>query len=440
MYCPQCGTQLPDDSVFCESCGAKISNPGAGAPKAPQYTQQAPLQPQYSQTQPQNTAPQKQYTPPQARPYEGPAEGYRQQRPVKPQKQGGTVKIIIICAVILVVAAAIIVVANLGLFDKGGSKKNGKDSGKQVETEAKSEKKGDAYFDIEETKKSDSKSDGWGEKKDFPATEAATEGKKEKDKYAYVTVDMANLPEKGWNLYDELWYYVHDDGTLAVEEWIDDYYLGFDGAMVRNAWVGDDYVGDDGKRIGSVGDTTADQGHTVLTDYNEIAADLSTSESANAMDFEWFLDCVLQDGKGAGRVVTDGSYSTRLTYDMQPMVNGGWKAYMYTENPDGSFTNDGERYFNAEINTSGNRFDMTMNWKYMFDAYAGKSIEETGSDLFEGTWYNDDATGVAQSKYARVTMEGFWVNNDNTAMYAVGTFEWISGEVSRIALMRIKEF
>lgn len=31
MYCPKCGTQLPDDSVFCSSCGAQIGAPAGSA-------------------------------------------------------------------------------------------------------------------------------------------------------------------------------------------------------------------------------------------------------------------------------------------------------------------------------------------------------------------------------------------------------------------------
>jgi len=42
MYCPNCGTQLPDDSKFCTNCGARFGQ-GAQAPSAPpQYPYAAP--------------------------------------------------------------------------------------------------------------------------------------------------------------------------------------------------------------------------------------------------------------------------------------------------------------------------------------------------------------------------------------------------------------
>ena len=38
MFCPNCGKQLPDDSTFCEHCGAKIE------PEQPQGVSSAPAQ------------------------------------------------------------------------------------------------------------------------------------------------------------------------------------------------------------------------------------------------------------------------------------------------------------------------------------------------------------------------------------------------------------
>ncbi len=46
MFCPNCGTQLPDGSKFCESCGVQILPPGAaaGASAGAAAEQQIPLQ------------------------------------------------------------------------------------------------------------------------------------------------------------------------------------------------------------------------------------------------------------------------------------------------------------------------------------------------------------------------------------------------------------
>lgn len=42
MFCPNCGTQLPDGSVFCSNCGAKLAAPQQ-APQQPQYRPQRPV-------------------------------------------------------------------------------------------------------------------------------------------------------------------------------------------------------------------------------------------------------------------------------------------------------------------------------------------------------------------------------------------------------------
>lgn len=57
MFCPNCGTQVPDGSAFCQNCGANLA-----------AAQQPVQQPQYQQTQqPQQQYP---YAPQQAQPKE----------------------------------------------------------------------------------------------------------------------------------------------------------------------------------------------------------------------------------------------------------------------------------------------------------------------------------------------------------------------------------
>jgi len=55
MYCPNCGTELPDNSAFCANCGAKLG-PASNAPvyPAPPYPDQ-----QYGQPYGANVPPQK---------------------------------------------------------------------------------------------------------------------------------------------------------------------------------------------------------------------------------------------------------------------------------------------------------------------------------------------------------------------------------------------
>jgi len=45
MFCPKCGTQLPNDAVFCSNCGSSIAAAAPVAPQAPTY-QAAPVAPQ----------------------------------------------------------------------------------------------------------------------------------------------------------------------------------------------------------------------------------------------------------------------------------------------------------------------------------------------------------------------------------------------------------
>lgn len=74
MFCPNCGTQIPDGSAFCQNCGARLT--------AAQPVQQ----PQYQQPQQAPYQPQPQVQPPQP----------------QPKKKGSIVKIAVICAAVAV--------------------------------------------------------------------------------------------------------------------------------------------------------------------------------------------------------------------------------------------------------------------------------------------------------------------------------------------------
>lgn len=167
-----------------------------------------------------------------------------------------------------------------------------------------------------------------------------------------------------------------------------------------------------------------------------VAGRLSTAEHARPLDFEWALDYVLYGGETAVRVLSDPSQTVRITGDLYPLLNGGWKAFLFTAA--GEYGSDVERYCHAEINTSGSDFTFRLNWKYLFEPTDGSSVEESGSSDYEGSF--DAGTGMASvlADDSRIEFEAFYTSPELDAQYALGTFTWISGEKDRIALMRRK--
>jgi len=87
MFCPNCGTQVPDGSVFCTSCGTQFGPTAVQtAPPAEQYQYQQPVQ---QQPMPQDTQFQQQpypQQPYQQQPYQQPIQPYQQQ-PAQPYQQ-----------------------------------------------------------------------------------------------------------------------------------------------------------------------------------------------------------------------------------------------------------------------------------------------------------------------------------------------------------------
>lgn len=162
---------------------------------------------------------------------------------------------------------------------------------------------------------------------------------------------------------------------------------------------------------------------------------LSTDDFANAQDFEWFLDYELSDGSGAGRVITEPGAVDLIQGDGAYLLNGGWKAYMLDTQSVPCDPNSG-RFFNVNIDTDNNSFDVTINWKYLILPYSDETIEEEGSDLFKGRWDSENAAAKCQSDFGTLEFSQFYITPDYSAEYAIGTFTWISGEIGRIALMR----
>lgn len=50
----------------------------------------------------------------------------------------------------------------------------------------------------------------------------------------------------GWQYINGAWYYFNADGSMAHDQWIEDYYVGKNGVMAVNTWIGNYYVGSDG--------------------------------------------------------------------------------------------------------------------------------------------------------------------------------------------------
>lgn len=156
-----------------------------------------------------------------------------------------------------------------------------------------------------------------------------------------------------------------------------------------------------------------------------ISEELSTTDNAGLMDFEWLHDVIDFDGATGAGALVDESNVTQITGD-NAALNGGWKAYIYDEST--------ERFLNAEINASGSDFSIRLNWKNIY--FDGASYEETGSDDFDGTWDFESGTAKAQGVNGKLEITSFMLSNDMMHEYAMGVFYWPSGEKGYIGLMR----
>ncbi|WP_036612399.1 zinc-ribbon domain-containing protein [Oribacterium sp. P6A1] len=230
------------------------------------------------------------------------------------------------------------------------------------------------------------------------------------------------LVKNSWILHKNVYYYVDENGFMLTNGYTPDgYYVGKDGAWDQKKSKYDTANGSD------KGDELSE------AEQREIAEDLSTSEDAHALEFDWFYDYVLNKGRDNGRVITDKNLARRIT-DEQAALNGGWKAFMFTK--DGDYGSDGERYFNATVDTKGNKFYVTLNWHHYLDPTSGKTVTETGNDLFRGTYDDLEGTAVCRSDYGMIEFNEFYISTDGLTEYAIGTFHWISGEIDQIALAR----
>ena len=246
-----------------------------------------------------------------------------------------------------------------------------------------------------------------------------------------------------WIQIASVWFY-QKDGELVKNSWIDDngvyYYVDETGYMLSNAYTPDGYyVGADGSYDPNAPEnkngsgTSSVEGTAAGDAMAAIAAKLSTDESAHATEFDWFIDYVNETGYGMDAVITDPDRATRMT-DLQGALNGGWKCFMFTKK--GVYGSDVERYLNANVEASGGKFNITLNWDLMLDPSAGGSIKEQGSSIYRGTYDDLEGTATAMSSDSKIDFDAFYLSKDGKTEYAVGTFTWISGEKDSIALMR----
>ena len=370
MFCPNCGAQIPDDSIFCDQCGYRVAGESTG--QQAQAGQQDYAGQQYRSEQQYQAVP----------------------ADVPDGKNSGS-KV----AVYAVIGVAVLAVAGAGIFflrkGKSGDEKEQKPAIVAESDAQVSEQTGGAGADEEE-------SAGTVESADEKEKGSSAASADEKDSSGSEVDLKADLQaEAGESQAEET--QTGDEAETSEED------------------------------ISQGLEEAAGEGLTA-DEMAELAEKLSTTESAMALDFEWAMEYVLYGGEDSESVVADPSQAERITGDMQPLLNGGWKAFMFTKT--GDYGSDVERYFNAEILTSDEDFWLGANWNYVFDPGNGTSAEESGRGSFIGSFDAANGTATAAASDARIDFDAFYISKDGKTEYALGKYYWISGEIDQIALMR----
>lgn len=375
MFCPECGVKLEKSTKFCENCGARLIEKEETPPvlTEPEVRENPPVltEPEARENPPARPEPVRSEMPREESQIEETEEFVETTVGTSENKKSKTPIIVAVIAVVVALAAIAVVVVLL-IKDKSkegeGEQINAEVTDSDVYSDTGIDEEIAAVFDLELESKEDY--DAY-----FDRLEEITLYKPEE----YASDDKEDVD------YDEEDEYEPEPDEDVISE--------------------DENSGDDSESI---------------------AASLSTSDYAKAMDFEWLVDIKSFDGTSAGHVIDD-SHAKAITSDVK-LLNGGWKAYLH--NPD-----DGtERYLNAEIDVDGDSFTITFNWKYFFDGNA--SYDELGSDVYTGEWNSDKGTVETKTGSGKVTFDAFYISNDNSHEYAYGEFVWPSGEKDYVGLMR----
>ena len=381
MFCPNCGTQIPDDSIFCDQCGYRVAGESTG--QQAQAGQQDYAGEQYRSEQQYQAVP--------ADVADGKSSGSK-------------------VAIYAVIGVAVLAVAGAGIFflrkGKSGDEKDQKPAIIAESDAQVSEASGGAGSDEVGKAESAGTVESADEKENGSGAASAGEkdsGESRADLKADIGADLK--------------------ADLQAET---------AQAQTEEAQTGDE-AGSSETDISQGLEEAAGEGLTA-DEMAELAEKLSTTESAMALDFEWAMEYVLYGGEDSESVVADPSQVERITGDMQPLLNGGWKAFMFTKT--GDYGSDVERYFNAEILTSDEDFWLGANWNYVFDPGNGTSAEESGRGSFNGSFDAANGTATAAASDARIDFDAFYISKDGKTEYALGKYYWISGEIDQIALMR----
>ena len=172
------------------------------------------------------------------------------------------------------------------------------------------------------------------------------------------------------------------------------------------------------------------------TTQDSIAASMSTTETAKALDFDWFIDKVYNISGGDYENVVDATYSDRIGGDEPYLINGGWKCYMCSA--DEAEIGTYERYLNAVIDTDGKDFKITINWWLFREASLPNGEEfEKGSEVATGKWDAAKGTVHTVASIGNIDFTDFYISKNRDEEFAMGTVTWCSGEVDYIGLMRM---